>query len=158
MSRELIESWSDYQSAADRLLTMAEHSLQIFDEDLSALKLESTEHLATLGTLLARHADHPLRITLRTATYFQTHSPRLQNLFTTWAHRAEIRQVPPALAHLRDSILIIDGKHALIRLENDLPRSVLILDDAASVAPYARRIDELWLESATNLLQKPLGL
>jgi hypothetical protein len=158
MTRELIESWNDYHSAADRLLTTAQHSLQIFDEDLAALKLESTEHLASLSTLLARHADHPLRIALRTATHFQTHSPRLQNLFTTWAHRAEVRQVPPALTQLRDSILIVDGKHALIRLEKDLPRSVLILDDTLQVAPYARRFDELWQESDINLLQKPLGL
>ncbi len=158
MSRELIESWTDYALAAERLLMMAKHRLQIYDEDLRALKLGSDDHLSALSTLLAGHGDQPLCIALREASYFETHCPRLKNLFTTWGHRVEIRQAPSSLAHLRDNILIVDGIHALVRLEKSLPRSVLIIDQPEAVAPYAKRFSEIWQESETNLLKKPLGL
>lgn len=158
MSRELIESWTDYGAAVERLLGLVKHRLQIYDEDLQALKLDSLEHLATLSSLLARPGDHPLRIVLREASHFQAHTPRLQQLFTTWEHRVEVRQTPNALAHLRDNMLLVDGMHALVRLEKNLPRSVLIIDEPNDIAPYAKRFDEIWQESNKNLLEKPLGL
>jgi hypothetical protein len=158
MSRELIESWTDYASAAERLLTMAKHRLQIYDEDLQALKLDTVGHLASLSTLLTGHGDHPLSIALRDASYFQMHSPRLQRLLITWEHKAEVRQAPTSLAHLRDNMLLVDNSHALVRLEKNLPRSVLIIDEPEAVAAYAKRFSEIWQESNINLLKKPLGL
>ena len=117
MSRELIESWTDYSAAVTRLLGMASQHLHIYDQDLQALKLDTTESLASLSALLARHGDHPLCIALRDGGHFQTRSPRLRGLCTTWAHRAAVRQTPAALSHLRDNMLLVDGLHALIRLE-----------------------------------------
>lgn len=158
MSRELIESWTDYSAAVTRLLGMASQHLHIYDQDLQALKLDTTESLASLSALLARHGDHPLCIALRDGGHFQTRSPRLRGLCTTWAHRAAVRQTPAALSHLRDNMLLVDGLHALIRLEKNLPRSVLITDEPEAIAPYAKRFAEIWQESDKNLLENPLGL
>lgn len=158
MARELIDSWNDYLSAADRLLAMATRSLAIHDEDLSALRLDAPERLARLAGVLAGHSDHPLRIALREARHYQVSSPRLQQLLNTWAHRAEIRQTPLALGRLRDNFLIVDGSHALVRPEKNLPRSILLIDESSAVAPYLLRFEEIWNESRKNLLQTPLGL
>lgn len=158
MSRELIESWTDHASATERLLTMAKHRLWIYDEDLQTLKLDTAGHLAILSTFLTGYGDHPLCIALRDATHFQMHSPRLQRLLTTWEHKAEVRQAAASLAHLRDNMLLVDDAHALVRLEKNLPRSVLIIDEPEAVAAYAKRFSEIWQASDTNLLNKPLGL
>ena len=158
MARELIESWTDYLAAIDRLLPLATHQLNIYDEDLARLSLENSGRLEQLGQLLANAKEHPLRIALRDGTHFQTRSPRLQRLLTPWMHRAEIRQTPADLAQLRDGMIIVDARHALVRLEKNLPRSVLLIDDTPGVMPYLERFEEIWQATRKNLLQTPLGL
>ncbi len=158
MARELIESWTDYQAAIDRLLPLANHHLSIYDEDLTKLGLENTARLEQLNRLLVNTKDQPLRIALRGSEHFAARCPRLKSLLTPWAHRVEVRQTPGELAHLRDSLFIVDGRHALIRLDKDLPRSVLLLDETTELGPYLQRFEEIWQASRKNLLQTPLGL
>lgn len=158
MSRELIDNWSDYQAAVDRLLDNTRNSLVIYDEDLAALKLESSTRQERLGQLLGHLADAPTRIALRRGNLLRTQQPRLLRLLTTWQHRAQARLLPPELLHLRDGMLIADKQHALIRLERDLPRSVLLLDEADSVQAYVKRFEEIWSTCSENLLSTPLGL
>lgn len=158
MARELIESWTDYLAAVDRLLPLATHQLSIYDEDLAHLGLEGSSRLEQLGQLLTGTREQPLRIALRDGAHFQTRSPRLQRLLAPWMHRCEVRQTPPALAHLRDGMILADRRHALIRLEKNLPRSVLLIDDPLAAMPYLERFEEIWQASRKNLLQTALGL
>ncbi|MFV5215680.1 hypothetical protein ACLIIZ_18315 [Azonexus caeni] len=158
MARELIESWTDYLAAVDRLLPLARRQLCIYDEDLARLGLENSGRQEHLGQLLTNAKEQPLRIALRDGAHFQNRSPRLQRLLTPWMHRAEVRQTPPDLAGLRDSMIIVDARHALVRLEKNLPRSVLLIDDTLGVMPYLERFEEIWQASRKNLLQTPLGL
>lgn len=158
MARTLINTWGDYLAAADALLARCPRNILVFDGDLSALRWQTAERLDILGGLLAAHDDAPLRIVLRDPRHFLVDAPRLQQLLQTWSHRAQVRQTPRALAELRDAILIVDQQHALIRFEKDLPRSVLIEDNPSEVLPYRQRFEEIWQESAKNLLQSSLGL
>lgn len=158
MARELIESWTDHQAAIDRLLPLATRQLWIYDENLASLGLENTARLAQLNRLLVSTKDQPLRVALREGEHFAARSPRLKSLLTPWAHRVEIRQPPGELAHLRDALFIVDARHALIRLDKDLPRSVLLIDETAELGPYLQRFEEIWQASRKNLLQTPLGL
>jgi len=158
MARELIESWTDYLAAVDRLLPLAKRQLCIYDDDLAQLGLENSSRQEHLGQLLANAKEQPLRIALRDGAHFQNRSPRLQRLLTPWMHRAEVRQTPPDLAGLRDSMIIVDARHALVRFEKALPRSVLLIDDSVGVMPYLERFEEIWQATRKNLLQTPLGL
>lgn len=158
MARELIESWTDYLTAVDRLLPLVTRQLCIYDDDLTRQGLENSAHQEHLSQLLVHAKEPPLRIALREGTHFQTQNPRLLRLLSPWMHRVEVRQTPPDLAHLRDGMIIIDARHALIRLEKNLPRSVLLIDDTLGVMPYLERFEEIWQASRKNLLQTPLGL
>lgn len=158
MSRELITSWNDYLAAAERLCGLARQSILIYDEDLRSLKLESPGRVALLGEFLSQASGISLQIALRDGSSFQNHSPRLQQLLNTWQHKCEIRKSPEHLGHLRDNLLIVDRTNALIRLDKDMARSVLLLDEESSVHPYKSRFDEIWLECDENLLHTPLGL
>ena len=65
MSRELITSWNDYQTAIDRILALACKQVWIYDEDLGMLRLEASERMEALKIPLALHHPDCLRIALR---------------------------------------------------------------------------------------------
>ena len=62
------------------------------------------------------------------------------------------------MAHLRDSMLIVDDKHALIRFERDFPRSKLLLDETDELKSYINRFSELSLAGGERVGMTPLGL
>ncbi len=158
MARELITSWGDYQAAIDRLLAITGHKICIYDEDLGQFKLESILRLAQIKRVLDSGRKESLQIILRNADILRNRCPVLIKLLSDFNHLALAQQSPPELAHLRDSMLIIDDKHALIRFERDLPRSKLLLDEADALKPYLNRFSELSLAGGERVGKTPLGL
>ena len=158
MSRQIIDNWQDYRQAVVRLLGMAPTTIAIYDEDLGELSLETPGNIALLQTILASHAEQPLRIALRQGESFQNRHPRLGRLLQTWQHRCGVRGTPANLAHLRDSMVLSGPSHGLIRFEKDLPRSVLLIDEAPELTAYRERFESIWNSCDENLLQTPLGL
>ncbi|MFN4325641.1 MAG: hypothetical protein ACK4FP_07105 [Azonexus sp.] len=158
MARELITTWAEYQTAIDRILAIACHCISIYDEDLSNLKLESSARLAHLKRLLTGQTAPVLRIAVRNGNPLRQAHPQLQNLLTTYGHLASAQETPPQIAHLRDSMLIVDGKHALIRFERDLPRSKLLIDEADELRPYLTRFEDIWAEGGDRITHTVVGL
>ncbi len=158
MARELITSWTDFQTAIDRLLAIACRKICIYDEDLSALKLEARprqEHIKRL--LLAGHGDI-LQIAVRNASPLRQCHPQFQDLLTTYGHLAKAIETPPQLAHLRDGMILVDDKYALIRFDRDLPRSKLLIDEPDELRPYLSRFKEIWSEGGESVSSTHLGL
>jgi len=158
MARELITSWTDFQAAIDRLLAIASHKILIYDEDVSTLKLESAPRREHIKRVLQAGHDDVLRLAVRNATLIRQQHPLLQNLLSTYGHLAKAQETPPQLAHLRDSMILVDDKHALIRFERDLPRSKLLIDETDAVRPYLARFNEIWSEGGESVSSITLGL
>lgn len=158
MARELITSWADYQMALDRLLAIACHKISIYDEDLVALKLESAPRLLHIKRVLQAGEPNTLQIAVRNAGPIRQKNPQLLNQLATYGHLATARQTPPQLAHLRDSMILVDDKHALIRFERDQPRSKLLIDEIDEVRPYLTRFKEIWSEGGEGVTSTALGL
>ena len=158
MARELITSWSDYQSAIDRLLLIAEQKICIYDEDLAQIKLESTERLTQVKRILHAGNTDALQIIVRNGNTLNHRCPLLIKLLSDFSHLATAQQSPPHLAHLRDSMLIVDDKHALIRFERDFPRSKLLIDEAEELKPYRIRFAEFFAENGELIGKTTLGL
>jgi hypothetical protein len=49
MTSRLITTWTDYDNAVQEVLELSASTLQIFDEDLSSLKLERPQRIARCG-------------------------------------------------------------------------------------------------------------
>ena len=49
----------------------------------------------------------------------QQRHPILQELLTTYSHNSAVQQTPEHLAHLRDSMILVDDAHALIRFDRN---------------------------------------
>lgn len=159
MTRELITSWSDYRSATDRLLDLAKESIVIYDEDLAQLQIDAPMRIDRLRQFLQNSTHVPcLRIALRNTGSLSRDQPRLLGLLEMHSHRIAVQQTPSQLTHLRDSMLIIDGKYGLIRFDKDFPRSKLLIDENAELAPYCKRFDDIWNEGGEKFSPRPLGL
>ena len=64
----------------------------------------------------------------------------------------------PSVAPLKDSLLIADARHALVRFHEDHARCKLLVDAAPDCAPYVRRFDEIVAEGGDEVGATTLGL
>ena len=159
MSSRLITTWSEYDSAVREILGLAQTTLLVFDETLSSLQLERPERIAALRRLLsARKPATRLTIIVQKADFVRQYSPQLMDLLTVHSPALTIIQSPPHLDRLRDSLLIADGRHVLVRFHHDHARARLIIDDLAECAPYQQRFDEILGEGGGALSPMTLGL
>lgn len=158
MSRELFNSWSDYQSAIGRILPLARKRVCIYDEDLVHLNLGNPERIETLQGLLALHRSDCLRIAVRNSLPLKQRQPLVMGLLRTYAHNSAAQETPDHLAQLRDAMIIVDDTHALVRFDRDQPRGKLLIDEPEEVAPYRRRFDEIWSEGGHPVSPTTLGL
>ncbi len=153
-------SWTDYRAAVDRLLALACEKIAIFDEDLGGLSLGSRANLDHLQGFLSKNGQGvALRIVVRDAAPFQRQQePGLLKLLGLYGHRATALQAPEHLARLRDNMLIVDDRHALIRFDRDQARSKLLLDEADEVRAYLKRFEDIWAEGGDAVGATTLGL
>ena len=158
MSRELVTSWNEYQSALDRLLALARNQVWIYDEDLGMLHLETPERIEALTAPLASLHPDCLRIALRNTEPLQQRQPLIRRLLTVYSHNSAAQQTPEQLGHLRDSMILVDDAHALIRFDRNQPRGKLVIDEPDEVMPYRRRFAEIWAEGGTPVTPTTLGL
>jgi hypothetical protein len=159
MNSRLITTWAEHDRAVEEILELSPTRLLIFDEDLSPLKLEQPERGAALSRLLSSKLDgKQLTIVVQKAEFVRQYSPQLLKLLSVYAPALTIIHAPPHLAALKDSLLIADGRHALVRFHRDHARSRLIIDDAQECSPYAKRFDEILGEGGEPLSTITLGL
>lgn len=158
MARELFNSWGEYQAAIDRVLALAEREIRIYDQDMIGLKLDSPSRLERLTRLLQSNRPDTLQVAVRDSEGLKRDCPRLMQLLTTYTHGMTVQQTPEHLAHLRDAMILIDGRHGLIRFDRDHPRSKLLIDENEELLPYLRRFEEIKSEGGTPLSITTLGL
>lgn len=156
--RPLLTSWSEYSTAVERLLAQAEHSVAIFDRDLSSLQLERPTVIASLTRLLQSSPSASLRIAIQAPAALRTRHPRLMELLRTFAHKLQIVEMPEHLAHLSDSMLLVDGTSALIRFHRDHARSKELIKDPEACKPYFRRFEDIWMEGGSPISASTAGL
>lgn len=159
MARELITSWGDYQTAIDRLLAVATRKICIYDEDLGHLRLDSAPRHAELKRILQGGSGNDIgRLAIRNSEPLRQRQPLLMKLLADFSHCLAARQTPTELAHLRDSMILVDDKYGLIRFEREQPRSKLLLDEGDELKPYLARFEEIWEESTETVSTTTLGL
>lgn len=158
MTYKLITAWSDYDSAVHEVLSAATQSISVFDENLTTLKLEKSERLALLRSFLSANLDSSLSIVVRDAQPVRSNAPRLMALLADFSHKVTILATPPHLATLRDSMVIADGTHAVIRFDEEQPRAKILRNDREACAPYVRRFNEIVSEGGDAISAMTLGL
>ena len=143
MTSKLITTWSEHDSAVQEILDLSPTALLVFDENLSPLKLERPERIAALRRLLrARQPTTRLTIIVQKTDFVRQHSPLLMMLLTDYAPAMTIIHSPPHLDARKDSLLIADGRHALVHFHQEHARARLINDEFEECAPYQPHFQE----------------
>ena len=159
MPSRLITTWSEHDSAVQEILDLSPSTLQVFDEDLSPLKLENPERIAALNRLLASGQEgRQLTIVVQKTDFVRQYSPQLLKLLRVYSPTLRIIHAPPHLDALKDSLLIADGRHALVRFHRDHARSRLIIDESQECKPYLKRFEEILGEGGDPISAITLGL
>jgi hypothetical protein len=158
MTRELITSWHDHDLAVERLFSLAEATILIYANELTPFKLESDANHQAVSRILKSGQANCLQVILRNTQNWPHTQPRLAKLCMSYSHLINLREAPSDLAHLTDSMLIIDGKHALIRFDEHFPRSKLLLNEAEEIRPYLLRFSQIQSASSELASQTTLGL
>jgi hypothetical protein len=158
MATEIHNTWGEFRAAFDQILALARHSLCVFDGDLAQLGLDQAARMAELQRLLTDNPAATVRIALKQTDHLHRNYPRLVQLLKYQGHVAQVRQIPVSLRHLRDTLVIADQQHLLVRFDLEHPRFKQVLDDSIETAPYLKRFEEIWTESAHAFSPTPLGL
>lgn len=154
----LITNWTEYAAVTERVLGLAQRTLVIFDRDLLALHLERPAQIASLTRFLHASPMSQLRIAVHSAEPLRNQHPRLLDLLRNYAHKFQVREIPPHLSNLNDSMLIADGGSALIRFHYDHARSKEIVSDTELCKPYVKRFEDIWNEGGSPVSATVAGL
>jgi hypothetical protein len=158
MTREVHDSWREFDAAVAVMLARVRIELCVWDSDLVGLHLEDPERFEKLSDFLKGHPAANLRIALRNTDRLASDHPRLLSLLRYYGHRFRILHVNAGLRHLRDTLLIADGAHVVVRHEQAQPRTTLILDDPADTEPWRKRFEDIWMEGGSLFTPTTLGL
>lgn len=158
MTRELITHWTDYQAAIDQLLAMPCRKLSIYDEDLLKIRLDDRKRLGNLQRMLHSAQPGAIRITLRNAEPLRRTQMHLIQLLAVHAHIITIKESSQQLSRLRDSMILIDDQHGLIRFDQDQARSKLLINESDKLRPYLLRFEEIWKDQGEAISATSLGL
>lgn len=156
-NERLMTSWREYDVAIGEVLSIAGHSLAVFDHDLVSLKLETPERHEALAVFL-RQPQATLRMVVQSSRPVLQHSPRLIALLRLHAHNFQLVETPPHLAGLSDSLVLADGETAIVRFHRDHARSKVIVGDGEACKRYCKRFEEIWNEGGAPLSATTLGL
>lgn len=158
MSTELTTHWSEHDAALATILQTLTTSLLVFDEDLVKLRLERPENVEILRCFLVAGTRNHIRVVVKNAAPFRSHSPRLLQLLATYPEQMTVVQCPPHLHSLNDALFIVNETHALIRFHQDNARSRIIFDDREACIPYVQRFHDIEREGGESISATTLGL
>lgn len=158
MSREVHDSWREFDADITTILTRVRVGLCVWDSDLTELRLDDPDRFEQLSGFLKKHPAANLRIALRNTECLSRDHPRLLLLLKHYGQRFQILLASADLQRLRDTMLIADGAHVVVRHEQSQPRTTLILDDPADTEPWRKRFEEIWEEGGSLFTPTTLGL
>ncbi|GHT94170.1 hypothetical protein AGMMS49545_15050 [Betaproteobacteria bacterium] len=158
MTHEIHTTWGEFRHAFGQILRLSKQSLCIFDDDLTQLGLQSAEAAELVQRMLTRNPVASVRIALRRIDRLHETHPRLVQLVVSQSHRIKIAQIPSNLQPLRDTLVVSDNEHALVRFDLEHARHKFILADEPEVVPYAQRFNEIWANPGTPFQPTAMGL
>jgi len=155
---EHFETPGEYRQAFDRLLSLSQRQLRIYDQDLLELALDSPRRIEALRQLCLSGSPQRIEILLRDWSTVRDRQPRLMGLLQQFSHVMEIRREEEISEPAMESFVIGDDRLILVRPHRDSWRSLLHLEDPLSARAHMQNFDQLWQRSEGPLAVRQMGL
>jgi hypothetical protein len=158
MQHTMLNSESEYDTAIDQVIAAAEHSLHIFDTDLTRGGYNTTKRCETLRTFLMKNRSNRLIVVLHETDYLTRYCPRLMRLLQLHSHAMSILQTQEHGRVASDPLIIADAKHYVHRFHADNARALLALHDPLGGRQLDDRFEQLQEASSPAVFADTLGL
>lgn len=156
--RETLDSIAAQIAAIDLLIGRAEHSIRVFDIDLSQTGWNDAQRADALAAFLRRSRLARLDIVVHDTGWIERSCSRLTHLLRYYSHGITIYRTGESARHAIDPLVIVDNRHVLHRLSYEHPRAVLIVDDPVAAQPLVERFEEIWASAEPGINATVLGL
>lgn len=158
MEHRKVEGLRDYEQAIHTVISLARHTLRIFDFSLRDTGYNSIERMELLQHFFLASRANRLTIVLHDTDYLTRECPRMMNLIRQFSHAINIYRTSDEARSVSDPFIIADEDHYLHRFHHDYPRALLALHDKEGARQLARRYNEILEASEPAVPPTTLGL
>lgn len=145
-------------AAIDELLALAQHHVQVFDQDLSQTGWNNAARTERLATFLRGVRGRRLDIIVHDTRYLESACPRMLRLLSAYGHAMTILKTGAEGKLATDPLIIVDGQHYLHRFHLEQPRAALGILQPEQAQPLAARFGEIWATGSSGVNATVLGL
>ena len=155
---EKIENVAAQLAAIDELVSLARHSIRVFDVDFSWMGWNDPARADKIVAFLRASRNPRFDIVVHDTGWIQRSCPRLTRLLKPYGHLITIRRTGEDARHAMDPLLIVDDQHYLHRLNVAQPRAVLGIAQPDEARPLVERFEAIWSSAEPGLSATVLGL
>lgn len=156
--RQMLSGERDYESAIDRVIDSAQHTLHIFDSDLASGGYSSLKRYDALNAFLRKSGKNRLVIILHETEHVSAYCPRIMNLLKSYSHAMAIHKTMEHARIAMDPFVVADDLHYVHRFHRDGTRSLLAINDPAGARQIEERFQQLLEASHPAVFATTLGL
>ena len=156
--QETLETVAAQVAAIDTLIGLAQHSIRVFDVDLSSMGWNDAERAATIVAFLRARRTARLEIIVHDTRWIERSCPRLTTLLKYYGFAVAIVRTGDDAKHAMDPLVIVDDKHFLHRFHAAQPRAEFAIATPDAARPLVERFDAIRAGAKPGLSASVLGL
>ena len=149
---------AEYEAAVDAVIAQAQHTVHVFDVDLTHGGYGSLRRFEGLRDFLLRGRSNRIVLVLHEIDFLTARCPRLMNLLRTHSHNITIHKTHEHARVASDPFVVADEAHFVHRFHHDDARSLLALHDHAGARQLEERFGQLLEASHPAVFATTLGL
>ena len=156
--QELLVTVGAQVAALDEIIGLAQHSIRVFDHDMSEMGWNSAQRAERLSAFLRRTRTSKIEIIVHETRWLESSSPRLLALLKSFGDRMTIYRTGPEARGASDPLVLVDGRHFLHRFHIEQPRATLAIESPHLAGPLSNRFDEIWATGEPGWTGTVLGI
>jgi hypothetical protein len=156
--QESLVTVSAQVAALDEIIGLAQHSIRVFDHDMSGMGWNTPARADRLAAFLRRSRTSKLEIVVHETRWLESSCPRLLVLLKSFGDRMTIYRTGPEARGASDPLVLVDGRHFLHRFHVEQPRAALAIESPQQAGPLVNRFEEIWATGEPGLTGTVLGI
>lgn len=156
--QQSLDTVSAQVAALDELVGLAQHTIRVFDYDMSEMGWNSAARAERLSAFLRRSRTSKVEIIVHETRWLEASCPRLLALLRSFGDRITIYRTGPEARGASDPLVLVDGRHFLHRFHLEQPRATLAIESPQLAGPLVNRFDEIWATGEAGLTGTVLGI
>jgi hypothetical protein len=156
-TEQALSGMKDFESAIDRVVSLALGRVRIFDRRLGR-DFNALERIDLMRNLLLANPANRIAIVVHDSDNIRTDCPRLVALQRQFGHALAIHRTQSLARGVYDPFCIADGSHYARRFHYNSMRGLLALNDPDRSGDLVQRFQEIWEASQPAVTGTTLGL